>query len=142
MAQGPDLDIQMDATSLWREEIVTDRRAGTLRLLVPVRSDGTADPARPTHFVGEVQIMTQAGPLPISFEIEAKTLAEAVERYGAGAKAAVERTVAELQELRRQAQSSLIVPSAGGALDPSGGLGGLPGLGGGGLVGGGKIRMP
>ena len=131
MAQGPDLDIQMDATSLWREEIVTDRRAGTIRLLVPVRSDGTADPARPTHFVGEVQIMTQAGPLPISFEIEAKTLAEAVER-----------TVAELQELRRQAQSSLIVPSAGGALDPSGGLGGLPGLGGGGLVGGGKIRMP
>ena len=139
MAQGPEMDIQMDASSLWREEIVTDRRAGTIRLLVPIRSDGTADPARATHYVGEVQIMTQAGPLPISFEIEAKTLAEAIERYGPGAKVAVERTIAELQELRRQAQSSIIVPSAGGALDPSGGLGGL---GGGGLVGGGKIRMP
>jgi hypothetical protein len=138
MAQGPEMDIQMDASSLWREEIVTDRRAGTIRLLVPIRSDGSADPARATHYVGEVQIMTQAGPLPISFEIEAKTLAEAIERYGPGAKAAVERTIAELQELRRQAQSSIIVPSAGGALDPSGGLGGL----GGGLGGGGKIRMP
>jgi len=138
MAQGPEMDIQMDASSLWREEIVTDRRAGTIRLLVPIRSDGTADPARATHYVGEVQIMTQAGPLPISFEIEAKTLGEAIERYGPGAKAAVERTIAELQELRRQAQSSIIVPSAGGALDPSGGLGGL----GGGLGGGGKIRMP
>jgi hypothetical protein len=138
MAQGPELDIQMDASSLWREEIVTDRRAGTIRLLVPIRSDGTADPSRATHYVGEVQIMTQAGPLPISFEIEAKSLAEAIERYGAGAKASVERTIAELQELRRQAQSSIIVPSAGGALDPSGGLGGM----GGGLGGGGKIRMP
>jgi hypothetical protein len=138
MAQPPELDIQMDASSLWREEIVTDRRAGTIRLLVPIRSDGTPDPARPTHYVGEVQIMTQAGPLPISFEIEAKGLAEAIERYGPGAKAAVERTIAELQELRRQAQSSIIVPSAGGALDPSGGIGGL----GGGLGGGGKIRLP
>jgi hypothetical protein len=138
MPQGPEMDIQMDASSLWREEIVTDRRAGTIRLLVPIRSDGSADPARATHYVGEVQIMTQAGPLPISFEIEAKGLAEAIERYGPGAKAAVERTIAELQELRRQAQSSIIVPSAGGALDPSGGLGGL----GGGLGGGGKIRMP
>jgi len=135
MAQAPEIDVQMDATSLYREEIVTDRRAGTIRLLVPVRSDGTADAARSTLYLGEVQIMTQAGPLPINFEIEAKTLAAAVEGYGAAAKAAVERTIAELQELRRQAQSSIIVPGAAGGFDPAGG-----GLGGG--LAGGKLRIP
>jgi hypothetical protein len=139
MAQAPEIDIQMDATSLYREEIVTDRRAGTVRLLVPVTPEGAPDGTRATLYLGEVQIMTQAGPLPINFEIEARTLAQAVAGYGAAAKAAVERTIAELQELRRQAQSSIIVPGAAGGFDPGGGMGG--GLGGGGLSGG-KIRMP
>jgi len=38
----------------------------------------------------------------ISFEIEGKTLGEAVAGYGPAAKEGVERTMRELQELRRQ----------------------------------------
>jgi hypothetical protein len=75
--------------------------------------------------------MTGAGPLPISFEIEAATLAEAVDKFGDAAKEAIERTVRELQELRRQQASSIVVPQ-----------GGMGGLGPGGLGGGGKIQMP
>ena len=99
------------------------------------RSDGSADTARPTLFIGEAQIMTQAGPLPINFEIEAKNLAEAVANFGDAAKEGVERTVRELQELRRQQQSSIVVPGAGGM----GGMGGMGGLGG---MGGGKLQLP
>lgn len=138
MSQRPDerAEAKMDANNLYREEIVTDRKVGTLRMMTPLKSDGSVDSARETLFIGEAQIMTNAGPLPINFEIEAKNLAEAVANFGDAAKEGVERTVRELQELRRQQQSSIVVPGAGGA----GGLGGLGGLGGAG--GGGKIQIP
>jgi len=120
----------MDATSLYREEIITDRKVGTLRIMTPLKTDGTTDDARDVLYMGEAQIMTGAGPLPISFEIEAKTLAEAVDGFGPAAKEAIERTVRDLQELRRQAASSIVVPQGGmGALGPGAG-------------GGGKIQLP
>ena len=128
-------DAQMDATSLYREEVYTDRAAGTLRVLVPVKADGSTDGGRPTLYLGEAQILTNMGPLPISFEVEALTLAEAVANYGEAAKVGVERAVRELQELRRQASSSIVLPGAGAAAGLPGGLppGGL---------GGGKIKLP
>jgi hypothetical protein len=131
MATAADLDIKMDAASLYREEIYTDRRIGTIRAMVPVDPNGATDAARATLYVGEAQIMTQMGPLPVSFEIEAKSLAEAVSGYADAARVAVERTVSELQEMRRQAASSLVLPGQGGG-----------GFGPGGLGGGGKIQMP
>jgi hypothetical protein len=125
---------KMDAASLYREEIITDRKVGTIRMLSPIKSDGTADAARSVVYVGEAQIYTNMGPLPISFEIEAASVGEAAEKFGALAKEAIERTVKELQEMRRQASSSIVVPQ--------GGMGGMGGLGGGGLAGGGKIQIP
>jgi hypothetical protein len=131
MAQR-EADPKMDPASLYREDIVTDRKVGTIRMMTPLKSDGTTDSARPVLYMGEAQIMTGAGPLPINFEIEAATLAEAVDKFGDSAKEAIERTVRELQELRRQQASSIVVPQGGmGGLGP-GGLGG----------GGGKIQMP
>ncbi len=119
----------MDAQSLYREEIYTDAKLGTLRVMAPVKADGSPDAARTTLYTGEARLMTQMGPLPISFEIEATTLAEAVSKYGAAAKAGVEQALRELQELRRQASSSIVIPQAGAI--PGGGLGG-----------GGKIQLP
>jgi hypothetical protein len=123
-------DAAMDAASLYREEIYTDRKVGTLRVLVPVKDDGSPDAARPTVFQGEAQLMTNMGPLPISFDIEASNLSEAVSRYAEATKVGVERAMRELQELRRQASSSIVIPPAGTSLPP------------GGLGGGGKIQMP
>ena len=138
MAQRGDIEAKMDPTSLYREEIITDRKVGTLRVMTPLTIEGNTDAARPVLYMGEAQIMTGAGPLPINFEIEAKTLAEAVDKFGNAAKDAIEKTVRDLQELRRQAASSIVVPQGGmGGLGP-GGLGG-GGLGGG---GGGKIQIP
>jgi hypothetical protein len=128
-------DATMDAASLYREEIVTDRKIGTIRVLVPVTPDGAADGSRATIYSGEAQIMTNMGALPVNFEIEAATLSEAVAKYGESAQAGIERTMRELQEMRRQASSSLIVPPAGAASALSGG--GMGGMG-----GGGKIQLP
>jgi hypothetical protein len=136
MAQRPEIDPRMDPATLYREEIITDRKVGTIRMLTPLKIDGTPDASRAVLYAGEAQIMTGAGPLPIAFEIDAGTLAEAVDKFGNAAKEAIERTVRDLQELRRQAASSIVVPQGGmGGLGP----GGLPG---GGLAGGGKIQLP
>ena len=125
-------DMKVDPAALYREDVFTDRKIGVIRRLTPVKSDGSDDSARPTLYSGETQILTSVGPLPVNFEIEARTLEEAATGYADAAKAAVERTVKDLQELRRQAASSIVVPQ--------GGMGGLPG--GGMPGGGGKIQIP
>jgi len=131
MAEPTELDVKMDPSTLYREEVFTDRKIGTIRSLVPVGPSGAPDAARTTLYVGEAQIVTQMGPLPISFDIEASSLASAVDGYAAAAKTAIEKTIQQLQELRRQAASSIIVPgSAGGGMPP------------GGLTGGGPFRAP
>lgn len=127
------LDPKMDANDLYREDMYSDRKVGTIRVLTPVKSDGTPDPARATSYVGQAQIMTPAGALPLSFEIDAKTLAEACERFADGARVAFEETMRELQEMRRQQASSLVIPDAGTA-SAIAGTGGVPPRG--------KIQIP
>ena len=127
-------DAAMDADALYREEIVTDRKIGTIRMLVPIGANGAADTSRKTLYTGEAQIMTNMGALPVSFDIDADNLKDAVAKYGDAARAGIERTMKELQELRRQQSSGLIVPPAGAAAAlTGGGMGGLPG---------GKIQIP
>jgi hypothetical protein len=120
---------KLDPAALYLEEVFTDRRIGTIRRMTPVKSDATTDVARPVIYVGETQVMTQVGTLPIAFEIPVATLEDAAKQFGPLAKEAIERTMKELQELRRQAASSIVVPQGG--MPPAGGLGG-----------GGKIQLP
>lgn len=129
MAEDRNQDPQMDAEGLYQEENFTDRRVGAIRRLSPVRADGSADPSRPVLFLGQAEIMTNMGPVPISFEIEGPTLADAVVGFAPAAQVAIERTVQQIQEMRRQQASQLVVPQ-----------GPVPGITGG--RGGGKIQMP
>lgn len=134
MAAKPDdktLDARMDPASLYQEEVFSDRKVGTIRRLTPVKADGSVDPARSVLFVGQTQILTAMGALPLSFELDAQTLEEAVAKFAAGAKEAFERTVRELEEYRRQAASSIVIPERGAG-----------GFGPGGMPGGGKIQIP
>lgn len=117
-------ELKLEPDKLYLEEVFTDRRIGTLRRLTPVTKAGTPEATRAVVYVGETQILTPAGSIPISFEIGAGSLGEAAEKFGSLAKEAIDRTVRELQELRRQASSSIVVPQ--------GPLG----------AGGGKIQLP
>jgi len=106
--------IEMNAAGMYREETFTDNAVGTLRRLTPVKVNGEPDNTRTVQYVGSTQVMTQAGPLPLSFEIEANSMTEAVAAFGQSAKAAFTRTMEELRELQRQQASSIVVPGAGG----------------------------
>ncbi len=114
---------KMDAANLYHEEIFTDRRVGTIRRMTPVKSDGSRDPSREIMFLGQAQFLTNVGAVPLNFEIEARSLEEAAQKFSDAAKVALERTMRELQELRREAASSIIIPEGA----PPGGLGGQGG---------------
>jgi len=131
MAENPQAepDLKMEADGLYREEVFTDRQVGTIQRLVPVDAVGNPDASRAELFVGQAQLMTRAGPLPLSFEIAAGSLREAADKFGDAAKAAVEEAMQRLEEMRREAASSIIVPD--GTAGPLGGQ-----------AGGGSIRMP
>ncbi len=131
MAEDRNPDAQMDADGMYLEEMFTDRKVGGLRRLTPVKSDGTVDPARSTLFIGQAEIMTNMGPVPVNFEIPGQSLDQAIAEFPAAATAAIERTVQQIQEMRRQAASQLVVPQ-----------GGMPNLGGGPPGRGGKIQLP
>ena len=132
-------EFNMDGDALYKEEVFTDRKMGSVRRLTPVDGDGNADAARPVLYIGSTQIMTPAGALPLGFEIEADSLADAAEKFGDLAQSALEDTLKEIEEMRREQQSSIVVPGAGGgAMGGMGGKGGVPG-GGGGFGG---IKMP
>ena len=92
-------EMKMDPSNLFREEVVSDRKVGTIRILTPIKSDGTPDDGRKRIHVGETQIMTQMGALPLAFQLECESLAEAVEKFAAGAQVAVERAMHELQQM-------------------------------------------
>lgn len=104
----------MDANALFKEEIVTDRRVGTIRVLTPITVEGERDDSRRVIFIGESQVMTQMGALPITFEIKAANLAAAVAAYPEACKEGLVRTVRELQEMRRQAASQIVLPGQQG----------------------------
>jgi hypothetical protein len=122
----------MDSQDLYREDVYSDRKVGTIRVMTPVKPDGSPDLLRPTSYVGQAQIMTPGGVLPLSFEIPATSLKEACDHFADAAKIAFDETLKELQELRRQQASSIVIPDAGSAAA----------LGPGGLPPRGKIQFP
>lgn len=124
-------EIRLDPDNLYHEEVFTDRRVGTIMRLTPVKSDGSPDGGREVLYVGQASLMTPMGSLPLSFPLDAKTMDDAIRLYPDEAQKALERTVEELKEMRREQASSIITA------DKMPG-GGMPG---GGMPGGG-IQMP
>ena len=106
---------KMNVNNLYREETFTDQTVGTIRSMIPVKPSGDVDPDRATQYVGAAQMMTPAGALPLNFEIEASSLKEACEKFAASAAVAMEETFKELQEMRRQQASSIVIPGQDGS---------------------------
>ena len=113
-------EIKFDVEGLYREELFTDRRAGTLRRMTPVLVDGTVDANRPVLYAGQTQLLTPGGVLPLGFEIEANDLAEAIAKFPEAVKQALEDSIQEARDMRREAASRIVVPDAPGALGGGG----------------------
>ena len=105
-------ELRLEKENLYREEVFTDLRVGSIKQLTPVGSDGNRDMARPLVFLGETQLMSQMGPLPVQARIEAENLEAAVERFPAAIQVAVEAMIEEVKEHQRKEMSKIVVPGA------------------------------
>jgi hypothetical protein len=114
-------ELTVDMENLHREEVFTDLRAASIRRLTPVKGDGSTDTKRDVVYIGETNIMTQMGPLPVQFPIEADSLEDAFKQFPEGVKGAVERLNERAREMVREESSRIVVPSAA----PTGMGGGL-----------------
>lgn len=133
MAAQNDLpEVELDPNGLYREDVFTDRRAGSIRRLTPVAADGSPDSSRAVLYSGQTQLLTPAGVLPLGFEIEAQTLADAVQKFPDGVRVALAQAIDEAREMRREAASRIVVPDVGAGVGPGPGSAG----------GGGKIKFP
>jgi len=130
MAANEMPEIKVDPDSMYREESFTDLKVGSIRRLVPVTKEGEDDSSRDVRYEGSASLMTPAGNLPLSFELEADTLSGAIDQFPDAVNTAAERAIDELKEMQRQQsqQSQQIqVPGQGGY--------------GGGQQGGGQIQF-
>lgn len=133
--QGLD-QITVDTDNLYREESFTDLKVASIRRLVPIKIDGTDDDSRPAIYTGSAHIMSQMGPVPVSTQIEAASLQEALEKFPEAIKEAIDRMIEEAKEMQRQESSRIVVPKTA----PPGMGGPAPGAGGA-APGGGNIIL-
>jgi hypothetical protein len=104
----------MDPNGLYKEENYTDQKTGAIRKLIPVKADGTEDPDRAVEYYGSAQVMTPMGAMPLNFALEGTTLGEAAEDFAGKAELAVEEAGRELERMRREQASKIVVPGQGG----------------------------
>lgn len=116
-------DIQMDETNLYREETITDLKTGTIKILSPIKKDGSPDDSRKPVYMCHTELMSNAGPIPVNATIDAANLSEAVDKFPAAVKQAVDEMMQRVQEYQREQANRIVTPDemAGG------GMGGKPG---------------
>jgi len=104
------LDFSVDRQNFYREESFTDLKVATIRCLSPVKPDGSVDKTRKTVFIGQTNIMTPGGALPIQAVIQAKQLQQAIKRFPEAMLAAVDKLAEEMQKMKQQEESKIITP--------------------------------
>ncbi len=106
--------LKINQNDLYKEETFTDLRVAAIRQLTPVKSNGEQDKGRKFLFFGHTQLYTQHGPLPAQFPIDAKNLQQAIDKFPESMEQFLENLSKEMEEMKRQEQSKIIVPGATG----------------------------
>ncbi len=112
--QAQQIDFTPDTSNLYREESITDLKVASIRRLVPIKVDGTADPGRTEVFLAHTQLMSPEGPVPLQATLKATTLDEAFAEFPDAMKAELNQVIAKFQKMRQQQDqkedSRIIVP--------------------------------
>jgi hypothetical protein len=101
-------DFNLDRSNLYLEESYTDLKVGTIKRFIPVLPDGSVDKSRKTIYIGQTNIYTAHGPLPVQNAIQAKELAQAFKRFPEAMEQAMQRLMEEAKKMRDERTSPLI----------------------------------
>lgn len=99
-----DIDFTIDKENLYREESITDLKVASIRKMVPINADGTEDTSRNPVFIGNSQLMTPEGPLPIQAKLNATTLDEAMKEFPQAMKQSLNETIEHLRNMQQEQQ--------------------------------------
>lgn len=108
-----EVDLTVDRQNLYREETYTDLKVASIRCLYPVKDDGSADKTRKTVFVGQTQLMTPGGPLPVQAVIPAKHLQQAIKKFPEAMMDAVAKLTEEVKKYQQEDRTSIVTPAGG-----------------------------
>ena len=113
--QEQDIDFTIDKTNLHREESITDLKVCSIRRLVPIKPDGTEDKERTAIFIGNTQLMSPEGPVPIQAALTANNLEEAMDEFSGAMQQALSEMIQKIQQMQQQKtkqkdDSRIIVP--------------------------------
>ncbi len=103
-------NIKIDGNNLWKEENITDLKVGSIRKLTPIKLDGSDDEMRQASYSATTNIMTPGGALPISGEIEATNLTEAVEKFPEAINAAVKKLQEDMIKMQKEQANKIVTP--------------------------------
>ena len=104
------INLDVDRSNLYREEVFSDLRVCTIRRLIPVKPDGTEDKSRKALYVGQTHLVSPNGPIPVQNVIKVKDLQQAFKKFPEAMKEAMERMIEEAKKVQQQEDSRIIVP--------------------------------
>ncbi len=111
MAEENSLEnVQIDGSNLWKEENFTDLQVGSIRKLTPIKIDGSDDDSRQASWSATTNIMTPGGALPISGEIDASNLEEAVAKFPEAINAAVKKLQEDMIRMQQEQANKIVTP--------------------------------
>jgi hypothetical protein len=97
-----EINFNVDKNNLYREESITDLKVASIRRLIPVKADGTEDSTRQAVFIGQTQLMSPEGPLPIQSELAAGNIEEAIEAFPNAMQRALSEVVEKIKRMQAQ----------------------------------------
>jgi len=107
------LDFQVDKTNLYREISITDLKIANIRQLIPVNIDGSDDSSRETIFIGNTQLGTPQGPIPMQAVLEATSIEEAMDLFPKAMELETQKVIENFKRMEAQQKkekSNIIVP--------------------------------
>lgn len=105
-------ELTLNLETLYRQEEYTDTMAGSIKKLVPVKTDGSTDESRPQVFVGQASIMLPSGPMPVQAVLEADNLADAIKAFPDAMEQAINELAEKLIKLAEEQQSLIQKPDS------------------------------
>ncbi len=96
------IEFAVDRKNLYREESITDLKVGSIRLLKPVRLDGSDDSSRDQIFIGHTQIMTPQGMIPLQARLTSKTLEAALDEFPNAMQQALAKMIEEVKRMQQE----------------------------------------
>ena len=114
--QGRKSDFSVDINHLYSEETITDLKVASIKILTPINLDGSEDQSRTPIYIGNTQLMSPEGPVPLQAPLEANNLEEAMAVFPDAMRQALAEMVEKIKEMQQQQQlkerdsSRIIIP--------------------------------